>query len=141
MSASGWTVPISLFPAISVTSDRVVADRVAQRLSRSMRPFVVGLEERDLVAFLLEVLERVDDRLVLGDARDQVLALAREYISADALDREVVRLGRAARPDDLLRRRALRIASRRSRRATSTADSAFPAERVVAARGVAEVSA
>jgi len=48
---------------------------------------------------------RVEDRLVLGARGDEVPAL-RPVELGGALDREVVRLGGPARPDDLLRRRA-----------------------------------
>ena len=50
---------------------------------------------RDLVALALEALAGVDDALVLGLDGDDVVALLLEE-AGGTLDREVVRLGRAA---------------------------------------------
>jgi hypothetical protein len=58
---------------------------------------------------------------VLGDARDDVIALLAVHL-ADALDRKVVRLGRAAREDEFLSRwRRMRSATclRAARRPSS----------------------
>ena len=69
-------------------------------------------------------------------ARDDVVALLAIHLG-DALDRQVVGLGRAAREDDLLRVRADEIGNLLAR----LLDRLFglPAERMVAAGGVAEV--
>ena len=90
----------------------------------------------DAVAVLLEPLAGVDDRLVLGDRGDDVVALLAVHLG-DALDREVVGLGRAAREDDFLRVRADEIGDLLARLLDRLFG--FPAERMVAAGGVAEV--
>ena len=66
---------------------------------------VVDRQERDPVAFLLEMLAGIENRLVLGDAGDDVIALLAIH-RGDALDRQVVRFRRAAREDDFARIRA-----------------------------------
>ena len=77
-------------------------------------------------------------RLVLGDARDDVIALLAVHLG-DALDREVVRFGRAAREDDFLRVRADQIGDLLARLLDRLLG--LPAERMVAAGRVAEVLA
>src|SRR5207247_9255486 len=72
---------------------------------------------RDAVAVLLEPLARIDDRLVLGDRRDDVVALLAVHLG-DALDRQIVRLGRAARDDNLLRVRPDEIGDLLDRKST-----------------------
>ena len=81
--------------------DRLVGDRRAQ-LVEADAAVLLHRQVGDARALLLELLARVDHRLVLGDARDDVVALLAVHLG-DALDREVVRLGGAAREDDLLR--------------------------------------
>src|SRR6185436_4156027 len=68
--------------------------------------------------------------------RDDVVALLAVHLG-DALDRQVVRFGRAAREDDLLRVRADEIRNLLARLLDRLFR--FPAERMVAAGGVAEV--
>ena len=60
----------------------------------------LDVEEGDLEALPLERVHRVEHRLVLGLAGDEVAALLPVELGG-ALDREVVRLRGAARPDDL----------------------------------------
>ena len=101
-----------------------------------MQAVLLHRQVGDAVAVLLEPLAGVEDRLVLGDARDDVVALLAVHLG-DALDREVVRLGRAAGEDDLLRVRADQIGDLLARLLDRLFG--FPAERMVAAGGVAEV--
>jgi hypothetical protein len=61
----------------------------------------VDVHVGDFEALGFEPLARVEDGLVLGGAGDDVLALLGIHLG-HALDREVVALGRAGRPDDLL---------------------------------------
>ena len=110
----------------------------ARSSSRLMQAVLLHRQIGDAVAVLLEALAGVEHRLVLGDARDDVVALLAIHLG-DALDREVVGLGRAAREDDLLRVRADQIGDLLAR----LVDRFFrlPAERMVAAGRVAEVLA
>jgi hypothetical protein len=73
--------------------DRLVGDRVAQ-LVEADAAVLLDRQIRHARALLLELLAGVDDRLVLGHARDDVIALLAIHLG-DALDREVVRLGGA----------------------------------------------
>ena len=115
--------------------DRLVGDRGAQ-LVEADAAVLLHRQVGDARALLLELLARVDDRLVLGDAGDDVVALLAVHLR-DALDRQVVRLGGAAREDDFLRVGADQIGDLLAR--VLHRFFGFPAERVVAARGVAEV--
>ena len=62
-------------------------------------PFRVNRQPGDAKAVALEPLEGVEHRLVLGRHRDQVIAALAQRVGR-ALDRQVVRLGRAAREAD-----------------------------------------
>ena len=100
------------------------------------------LEEGDIEAFVLKSLARVEHSLVLVRGRDDVAAVLRalralRVHARSALDREVVRLGRAARPHDFLRARA----DQRSGLLTREIDGVFalPTELVVAAGRVPEL--
>ncbi len=90
----------------------------------------------DPVAVLLEPLARVDHRLVLGDRGDDVIALLPVHLG-DALDREVVGLGRAAREHDLLGVGADEIRDLLARLVDGLLGR--PSERMVPAGGVAEM--
>jgi hypothetical protein len=104
-------VPISLLAHMIVT--RMVSSRIAllDHL-RGDHAVGAGLEVGDLEALLLQTLARVERRLVLvlgGDDVPADLARPRGCLGVHrrrALDRQVVRLGRAAREDDLLAVRA-----------------------------------
>ncbi len=135
ISAIGWMTPISLLAVMIADEDRLVGDRGAQ-IVEADQAVLLHRQIGDPVAVLLEALARVDHRLVLGDARDDVIALLAVHLG-DALDREVVRLGRAAGEDDFLGVRADQIGHLLAR----LVDRLFglPAERMVAARRVAEV--
>ena len=85
----------------------------------------------------LERLAGVEDRLVLGGRGDDVVALLLVELD-DALDREVVGLGRAAGEDDLLRLGADQARDLLARVVDGLLG--LPAERVVAAGGVAELA-
>src|SRR5574341_2028087 len=89
----------------------------------------------DLETLSFELAAGVEHGLVLGLLRDDVLALGLVELRR-ALDREVVALGRAGSPDDFLRIRM----NERSDVAARLLDRLLrlPAERVRAARGVAE---
>ena len=89
ISAIGWITPISLLAVMIVIEDRLVGDRRAQ-LVEADAAVLLHRQIRDAVAVLLEALARVDHRLVLGDARDDVVALLAVHLG-DALDRQVVR--------------------------------------------------
>ena len=67
----------------------------------------VGLHRQigDAIAVFLEALAGIEHRLVLGDLGDDVVAALPVHLG-DALDREVVALGRAGGEDDLLGGRA-----------------------------------
>ena len=114
--------------------NRLVADRRFQ-LVEADPAVLVHRQIRDAIAFLLEALARVDHRFVLGDARDDVVALLAIHLGG-AFNREVVRLCRAAREDDLLRVRADQIGDLLARLIHGLFGR--PAERMIAAGGVAE---
>ena len=105
--------------------------------SRLIRPSFGHRQIRDPVAVLLEALARVDHRLVLGDRRDDVIPLLPIHLG-DAFNRQVVGLGRAAREDNFLRVRADEIRHLLARLVHRFFG--FPAEGMVAARRVAEMS-
>ena len=115
--------------------DRLVGDGGAQ-LVETDAAVLLHRQIGDARALLLELLARVDDRLVLDHARDDVIALLAVHLR-DALDRQVVRFGRAAREDDFLRAGANQIGHLLAGSLHRLLG--FPAERVVAAGGVAEV--
>ena len=84
---------------------RIVLSVIAARTaSGSTRPSLSDRQVGDLEALALEALAGVEHRLVLGLRGDDVVALLLVELGG-ALDREVVRLGRARGPDDLLARR------------------------------------
>ena len=91
-----------------------------------------------VASLLLEVLAGVEHGLVFGDHRDDVITLLPVHLG-DALDGEVVRLGGAAREDDLLRARADEVGNLLA--ALLDRLLSLPAERVVAAGGIAEARA
>ena len=82
----------------------LVGDRCAQLVELD-EPVRVDTKARDPPAFALERLERIEHRLVLGHHRHDVVAAFAAGVRR-ALDRQVVRLGRAAREYNLARRRA-----------------------------------
>ena len=82
--------------------DRLVGDGLLH-VVRVDAAVLVDAEVGDLEALFLEALAGVEDGLVLGHRRDDVVALVLVELG-DALEREVVALGRAAREDDLLAR-------------------------------------
>ena len=135
IAAISWITPISLFTAITET--RIVSGRsAALNASRSMQPVRQHVEVGRLEALALELAHRVERRLVLGLHGDDVLALVLVEVRR-ALQREVDRLGRARRPDDLLR---VAVHQRRDLVARLLDRLlGVPAERVRARRGVAEV--
>ena len=117
--------------------DRVRPQRRLQHLEVE-EAVLLHVEIRHVEALALEFAHRVEHRLVLGLHRDEVLA-ARLVEVRRALQRQVVRLGRTRRPDDLARvgvdqRRDLlaRLLDRCFR---------FPPPSVAARRRVAEVLA
>src|SRR5688572_2075378 len=115
--------------------DRLVGDRGAQILDVDP-PVLLHREIGDAVALLLELLAGVDHRLVLDHTGDDVIALLAIHLG-DALDRQVVGLGRAAREDDLLRIGADEVRDLLARGLDGLLS--LPAEGVVAARRIAEV--
>jgi hypothetical protein len=94
----GWTVPISLLASITLT--RMVLSVMAFFTSSGSTRPLVDAEVGDLEALLLEALARVEDGLVLGHRRDDVVALVLVELG-HTLEGEVVALGGAAREDDL----------------------------------------
>ena len=68
----------------------VLSVMAAAQLVEADAAVLLHRQIRDAVAVLLEALARVDHRLVLGDARDDVVALLAIHLG-HALDREVVR--------------------------------------------------
>ena len=135
ISSIGWSTPVSLFAAMIETS--VVSGRIAARSVIGIdQPVARNLEPRDLETFaLLQMLERMQHRVMFRAVADQVLSVRRE-ISSQPEKREIVRLRAAAGEDDLVRphpqqRRQLiaRIIDRRPRLAT----------RRVHARGISEM--
>ena len=135
ISAIGWTTPISLLAVMMLM--RIVLSVIACRSSsRLIEPVLLHRQIGDAIAFFFEPLAGVDHRLVLGDAGDDVIALLAIHLG-DALDREVVRLGRAAREDDFLRVGANQVGDLFA----GLLDRLFglPSKRMVAARRIAEV--
>ena len=80
--------------------DRLVSDR-ALDVRRVDATVATDRQVRHAEAVLLEALARVENRLVLRDGGDDVVALVLVELG-DALEREVVRLRRAGGEDDLL---------------------------------------
>ena len=115
--------------------DGLVGDRVSQ-LVEIDEAVLLHRQIGDAVAVLLEPLARVDHGFVLGHRRDDVIALLPVHLG-DALDREVVGLGRAAREHDLFRVGADEIRDLLARRVDGLLGG--PAERMVPAGGVAEM--
>ena len=122
-SATGWTVPTSLFAHITLTSATLSGSRsIAARsdVRAAARPVASTGSQLDLGALVLgQPLHGVEHRVVLDrrgqhpPPRPRVRRAARPV---QALDREVVGLGAAAGEDDLAGPRAERLA--RSARAT-----------------------
>src|SRR2546427_2473207 len=117
------------------SQDGVRTDRRLEFLQADDAVFL-DLEVGGLEPLALELADRVQHRLVLGLLRDDVLALGLVEVGR-ALDGEIVALGRARRPHDLLRvgveqrsDMAARLLDRRL---------GLPAESVRAARGIAEI--
>jgi hypothetical protein len=99
ISASGCTTPISLLAAMTDTS--TVRSVIASRSSSSrMKPVAVHAQPGDPPPLALEPLERVEHRLVLRDGGHEVIAPFAQGVRRP-LDRQVVRLRRAAREADL----------------------------------------
>ena len=115
--------------------DGLVGDGRAQ-LVEPDEPVRVDAEPRDPPPVALELLERIEHRLVLGRHRDDVIAAVAAGVRR-ALDRQVVRFGGAAREHDLAGRRA----DERRDLGAGTNDRLvrMPAVRVLAARRIAEV--
>ena len=101
IAASGCSTPISLLAAMMEMSTvrGVIAARSSAEIDEALR---VHAEPGDAAALALEALAGVEHRLVLGRGGDDVIAAIAQRVG-DALDREVVGLGRAAREDDLVR--------------------------------------
>ena len=72
---------------------------VGDRLGGDPAVFV-AVDDRDLPAFARQAFHRIEDGLVLGGGRDEVLAPALRGVG-EALDGEVVRFGRAGGEHDL----------------------------------------
>ncbi len=134
MAASGCSTPISLFAAMIEMRMRAVGD-CCTKLVEIDEPLRIDAEPRDAAAFLLEAFERVEDGLVLGCGRDDVIA-AIAPCAHDPLDGEVVRLAGAAREDDLGRIRADQSGDLRPRNIDGFLR--LPAIRMLPARRVAE---
>jgi hypothetical protein len=93
--------PISLLTSMTLT--RMVSGRQGRlELVQVQQAVFLHVEVGDLEALALQLAHGVQHRLVLGLDRDQVLA-ARLVEVRGALDGQVVRFGRARRPDDLAR--------------------------------------
>ena len=95
ISAIGWIVPTSLLASMIET--RIVRSVIAASTSVGVDAAVaVDRQLDDLEPELLEVAQRVPDGVVLDGGRDDAMA-ARLAGPRGALEREVVRLGAAAR--------------------------------------------
>src|SRR5580658_9429707 len=99
-------------------------------------PIFLHRQVGDFKALFFEALARVQHSLVLDGLRDDVIALFAEHLR-DALDHQVVGLGRTAGENDLFRRGA----NQRSNLLTRRFDRflAGPAEAVIAACGIAKL--
>ena len=117
------------------SEDGIGADRRLELLDVD-QTILLHLEISRLEPLALELAESVEHGLVLGLLRDEVLAFGLVEVGG-ALDREVVALGRARGPDDLLR---VGVDQRRDMRARLFDRLlGLPAERVRAARRIAEM--
>ena len=114
----------------------VLSEIAAFRLVETDAAVLLHRQIGDPAAFLLEMLAGIDHGLVLGDCRDDVVALLAIH-AGDALDRQVVRFGRAAREDDFLRVGADQIGDLLA--GFFDRFLRLPPERMVAAGGIAEV--
>ena len=134
ISAIGCITPISLLAYMMLI--RIVLSVIAAcSCSRSTRPLVCTGRYVTRTPCFFQALAGVENRLVLGGRRDDVVALFGVHLG-HALQRQVVRFGRAAGEHDLLggcadqaRDLLARLLDRFFR---------FPAEAVIAAGGVAE---
>ena len=126
-----------MFAAITETSTVLSVTRIPQRVEIE-KAVALDAEARHPPALRLEPLAGVEDRLVLGRDRDDVIAASAERVGA-ALEREVVGFGGAAGEDNLARRRA----DQRGHLGARVLDRLFglPAVGVLAARRVAELLA
>jgi SHS2 domain-containing protein len=115
--------------------DRVRPQRRLELVEVEQAVFL-HVEVGDVETLALQLAHRVEHRLVLCLHGDQVLA-ARLVELRRALDREVVRLGRTRRPDDLARVGADQRGDVLARLLDHRFG--FPAPGVAARRGVAEV--
>ena len=101
----GWRVPISLFAAMIDDEDRLVGERLARPARRDTWPYLSTGRYVTWKPSRSSRLQVSSDGLVLGRLGDDVVALLLVH-RGDALDGEVVALGRAAGEDDLLAGRA-----------------------------------
>ena len=100
---SGWIVPTSLLA--SITDTTVVRSVIARSMSAgSTRPYRSTGTSTTSKPNFCEVVERVADGVVLDRRRDDAVAAGLAG-PRGALEREVARLGPAAREHDLARRR------------------------------------
>ena len=99
ISAIGLIVPTSLLAAMIETRTVRSVSASGDRLGRDPSMFVAG-NDRDVPALARQPLDRVEDRLVLGGGRHQVVAPPRRGLR-DTLDGQVVRFGRPGGEDDL----------------------------------------
>ena len=81
--------------------DRLVGDRVA-KIVEIDKSLVVDRQKRDAATFLFQVLAGIENRLVFGDAGDDVIALFAIH-PRHAFERQIVGFGRAAGEDDFPR--------------------------------------
>ena len=134
---SAGSSPISLLACMIVIRIGLVGDRVPQLVEVDQAELVDGEIGDRRQALPLERLAGVEDGLVLGRRGDDVVALLLVELD-DALDRQVVGLGGAAGEDDLLGLGADHLGDLLARLVDQRLG--FPAEGVVAAAGVAELS-
>ena len=100
-SAMGWMVPISLLACITDTR-AVCAVSAWRSASGLITPSRSGSTSVNVQPRRARCLQRIEDRLVFDRAGDQVPAPARFERLGDAADGEVVRLGAAGRPDQVV---------------------------------------
>ena len=134
ISLIGWTTPISLLAYMIET--RMVWSSMA-RLQVFDIDQAIGLHGQvgHAEALLFKLLAGVEHGLVLGHLSDDVVAALAVHLR-DALEGEIVRLGRAGGEDDLLGGATDELRDLFARLVHGLLG--FPAEAVVAAGGVAE---
>ena len=116
---------------------RMVLSLIAcSQLVEADQPVLLDRQIGDAIALFFEPLAGINHRLVFGDTGDDVIALLAIHLG-DALDGQIVGLGRAAREDDFLGVGANQIADL----FTGVLDRffRFPSKRMITAGGVAKV--